>query len=85
MSVKIRLARHGSNKNPIYFVVASDVTSKRDGDFLEKLGQYFPKAEKPADKLKVSVDRVQAWLAKGAQMTLTVKQLLQKQGTLGSN
>lgn len=76
MSVKIRLSRHGAKKTPIYFVVATDSNSCRDGDFLEKLGQYQPKAAKPADKLKVNREAVAAWIAKGAQPTRTVGQLL---------
>jgi small subunit ribosomal protein S16 len=76
MAVKIRLSRHGSKKSPIYFIVASDSNSKRDGDFIEKLGLYFPKAASRAEKTKVDMEAVKAWQAKGAQMTRTVGQLL---------
>lgn len=76
MAVKIRLSRHGAKKEPIYFVVATDSMSKRDGDFLEKFGLYLPKAAKPADKLKIDLDKLNAWKAKGATVTRTVGQLL---------
>lgn len=76
MAVKIRLSRHGAKKAPIYFVVAADTNSSRDGDFLEKLGLYFPKAAKKSDKLKVDSEKVSAWVAKGATVTRTVGQLL---------
>ena len=76
MAVKIRLSRQGAKKTPVYFVVATDSMSCRDGDFLEKLGQYQPKAAKAADKLKIDRDADAAWLAKGAQPTRTVGQLL---------
>jgi small subunit ribosomal protein S16 len=76
MAVKIRLSRHGSKKSPIYFIIATDSNSCRDGDFLEKLGQYQPKAAKPSDKLTVNREAIQAWIAKGAQPTRTVGQLL---------
>ncbi len=76
MAVKIRLSRHGTNKAPTFFVVAADSMSCRDGQFLEKLGQYTPKAAKPSDKLKVNREALQVWLSKGAQMTRTVGQLL---------
>lgn len=76
MAVKIRLSRHGSKKAPTYFIVAADSGSCRDGAFLEKLGQYQPKAAKPSDKLKVDREALQVWVAKGAQMTRTVGQLL---------
>ncbi len=76
MSVKIRLSRQGAKKRPQYLVVAVDSSSKRDGAVLEKLGHYFPKAVAAADKIKVNADAVKAWLAKGAQPTKTVGQLL---------
>ena len=76
MSVKIRLSRHGTKKEPIYFVVVADSASSRDGKFLQKLGQYQPKAVKPSDKLKVNMEALKAWQAKGALPTRTVGQLL---------
>ena len=76
MSVKIRLSRHGAKKQPVYFVVAQDSSQARDGRFLEKLGQYLPKAKNAKDKLKVDLEALNAWKAKGAQVTQTVGQLL---------
>ena len=79
MAVKIRLSRQGAKKSPIYFIVATDSASCRDGDFLQKLGQYQPKAAKPADKLKIDREAYSAWIAKGAQPTRTVGQLVKIQ------
>jgi small subunit ribosomal protein S16 len=76
MAVKLRLARQGAKKNPQYLIIAANSTAKRDGAFLEKLGHYFPKAAKPADKVKVNLEAVKAWLAKGAEPTKTVSELL---------
>jgi small subunit ribosomal protein S16 len=76
MAVKIRLSRGGAKKTPIYFIVATDTQSCRDGDFIQKLGRYQPKAANPADKLKIDREAVAAWIAKGAQTTRTVGQLL---------
>lgn len=76
MSVKLRLSRHGTKKLPVYFIVASDSNSKRDGDFIEKLGHYFPRAVKKEDKVKVNLEAVKLWQSKGAQPTRTVGQLL---------
>jgi small subunit ribosomal protein S16 len=76
MGVMIRLARQGAKKNPQYLVVAVDSAKKRDGAYLEKLGHYYPKAKTDAEKLKVNPALVQAWQAKGAQVTKTVGQLL---------
>jgi small subunit ribosomal protein S16 len=42
MSVKIRLARRGRKKMPIYDIVVADSRSPRDGKFIEKIGLYNP-------------------------------------------
>ena len=75
MAVTIRLSRQGAKKNPQYLVVAVDSAKKRDGEYIAKLGHYYPKAKNDADKLKVDVDQFKAWQAKGAQVTKTVGQL----------
>ncbi len=76
MSVSIRLSRQGAKKNPNYLIVATSSRGKRDGACLENLGQYFPKAKTAKEKLKVNLEAVNAWLAKGAKPTQTVGQLL---------
>lgn len=76
MSVMIRLSRQGAKKEPQYQVVVMDSGKKRDGEYLDRLGHYFPKAARPADKLKVDLEKVKSWQAKGAQVTKTVGQLL---------
>ena len=72
--VKIRLARGGRTHRPVYTIVATDSRSARDGQFLEKLGQYDPKASKTL--AFVNVEGIQAWIKKGAQVSDTVKSLL---------
>jgi small subunit ribosomal protein S16 len=76
MGVKIRLSRQGAKKNPQYMVVATNSNTKRDGEYLEKLGYYFPKAKAQVEKLKVNREALQAWIAKGAQLTDTVAELV---------
>lgn len=76
MSVQIRLSRQGAKKQPNYLVVVVDSAKKRDGAYLAKLGQYFPKAAKASDKLKINVEALNAWTAQGARMTQTVGQLV---------
>jgi small subunit ribosomal protein S16 len=72
--VKIRMARGGRKNRPVYTIVAANSRSPRDSQFLEKLGQYDPKA---TDVLKtVNVEGIKAWLAKGAQLSDTVRTLL---------
>ena len=74
MAVAIRLRREGSNKRPRYRVVVADSRAPRDGRFIEIIGHYNPVTDPP----QVSIDRekVQAWIAKGAQASNTVKKLI---------
>jgi len=76
--VKIRLARHGTKKRPFYRIVVADQRKPRDGRFIEILGTYDPTGETPA--VNVKEDRVKEWLAKGAQASETVRNLLRDRG-----
>jgi len=76
MAVTIRLSRQGAKKNPQYLVIAVDSMKKRDGAYLENLGHYYPKAKEAKDKIKVNLEKVKAWQARGAQVSQTVGQLL---------
>jgi small subunit ribosomal protein S16 len=78
MAVTIRLSRQGAKKQPTYLVVAVDSEKKRDGAYLSKLGQYFPKAVKNEEKLKIDLELLKAWQAKGAILSQTVGQLVKK-------
>ncbi|MCU0554543.1 MAG: 30S ribosomal protein S16 [Syntrophales bacterium] len=78
MAVKMRLTRMGTRKKPYYRIVVADSVSPRDGKFIEIVGNYDPK-KNPAE-ITVKEDRVREWLAKGAEPTLTVSQLLGKKG-----
>ena len=74
--VRIRLLRAGAKKRPFYRVIAIDQRRKRDGRALEFLGTYNPIAE-PAE-IKLKTDRIEAWTAKGAQLTDAVKALIRR-------
>lgn len=76
--VKIRLARHGRHKRPLYRIVVADSQSPRDGRFIEVLGTYDPLPEPPA--VRVDAAKAKGWLERGAQMTTTVRQLLKRAG-----
>lgn len=76
MAVTIRLSRQGAKKEPQYLIIAVDSAKKRDGAYLAKLGHYYPKAKDPKDKIKVNLESVNKWRAKGAQVSETVGQLL---------
>jgi small subunit ribosomal protein S16 len=74
--VKIRMARFGRTNAPVYSIVATNSRNPRDGQFIEKLGQYNPKS---ANLLKdVNVEGIKTWIGKGAQLSDTVKTLLKK-------
>lgn len=74
MSVKIRLARHGAKKAPFYRVVVADERARRDGRFIEIIGRYNPRTEPMT--LELDVEKVDAWLAKGAQPTEAAAKLI---------
>jgi len=74
MSVRVRLTRVGSKKNPIWRVVVSDQRSPRDGRFIETIGHYNPQTE--PSTIVIDEERFQHWVSRGAQPTNTVKQLV---------
>ena len=75
MAVKIRLSRIGKKKLPYYRVVVSDIHNKRDGRQIEIIGTYTTITNPPIVKIKK--DRVDYWLSHGAQLSDTVRHLLQ--------
>ena len=74
MSVRVRLTRVGSKKNPIWRVVVADQRSPRDGRFIETIGHYNPQTD--PSTILIDEERFQHWVARGAQPTGTVKQLV---------
>ncbi len=76
MAVMIRLARQGAKKKPNFLIVVVDKAGRRDGECLEKLGQYFPKAKATKEKIKIDLDALKKWQDRGAIMTQTVGQLV---------
>jgi small subunit ribosomal protein S16 len=83
MAMKIRLARGGSKKRPSYRIVAADSRMPRDGRFIEKLGTYNPLLPKDSeDRVKMNVERVQHWLAQGAQPTDRISRMLEAAGVI---
>lgn len=83
MSLKIRLTRAGAKKRPYYRIVIADSRSPRDGRFIEKVGSYDPmkKKDDPA-RVTLETEKVQAWLAKGAQPTDRVLRFLDAAGLM---
>ena len=81
--LKIRLARGGTKKRPYYSVVVADSHSPRDGRFIEKVGTYNPLLKKDdPNRVVLKVERIQEWMAKGAQPTDRVARELGKVGVI---
>lgn len=78
MAIKLRLTRMGNKKRAFYRVVAMNSRNRRDGRPLEFLGYYNPHTN-PAD-VKIDIEKVEKWLAVGAQPTDTVCSLIKTYG-----
>ncbi len=75
MAVKIRLARHGAKKKPFYRVVVADARARRDGAYIEQVGRYNPNTD--PSTIVLDLEKVDKWIANGAQPTDTVKRLIE--------
>jgi small subunit ribosomal protein S16 len=72
----IRLARFGAKKKPFYRVVVIEKERARNSRSLEVVGHYNPVAN-PA-QVDLKHDRLEHWTKQGAQMSDTVKRLVEK-------
>ena len=70
--LKIRLKRLGAKKAPSFRVIVINSTTKREGKPIEELGYYNPKTK----IMQLNKESAEAWIAKGAQPTDTVKYLI---------
>lgn len=79
MPVRIRLARHGTRHHPYYYINVANSWAKRDGKYIEKLGEYNPNPDSQGIK-RIILDfvRTKYWVSVGAQPTDTVARLLGK-------
>jgi small subunit ribosomal protein S16 len=64
----------GSRKNPVWRVVVADQRSPRDGRVIETIGRYNAQVE--PSEIVLDQERLQHWLARGAQPTNTVQKLI---------
>jgi small subunit ribosomal protein S16 len=71
----IRLARFGAKKKPFYRVVVIEKERARNGRALEVLGHFDPLG---AQAVTLKHDRIEHWTKSGAQMSDTVKRLVEK-------
>ncbi|MGK0441563.1 MAG: small subunit ribosomal protein S16 [Pseudohongiellaceae bacterium] len=74
--VTIRLARGGSKKRPFYHLTVTDSRTSRNGRYLERVGFFNPVARGQEESLRVELDRVDHWVAQGAQLSDRVATLI---------
>ena len=83
MATKIRLARGGSKKRPFYRIVIADERAPRDGNFIEKIGNFNPMVPKDhKERVDISKERAEHWLKVGAQPTDRVQRILADLGMM---
>lgn len=83
MTVRLRMAVHGTKRNRIFHLVAIDHRRRRDGKPIELLGMYdpYPNVDKVGEHsyktMKWSVDRIKYWLGVGAVPSKPVVRFLE--------
>src|ERR1700760_3047301 len=83
MSLVIRMARAGTQKRPFYHIVLADSRSPPAGRFIERLGYFNPLLPKEkTERLKLDLEKVQAWMKKGAQPSDRVMRFLDAAGIM---
>lgn len=80
MATKIRLQRHGRGKRPFFTIVVADSRARRDGKFIERIGDYNPLTS-PA-VINLNIEKAVEWLQKGAEATNTVNAIFKYKGVL---
>ena len=78
MALKIRLQRRGNRNRPVYKIVVAESTSRRDGRFVEAIGNYDPNARGNAPELSLLLDGADNWVSVGAEPSDTVKSLIKR-------
>jgi small subunit ribosomal protein S16 len=74
MAATIRLMRFGKRKHPSYRIVVIDKRKKRDGSYIEKIGQYNPL--NAALPFEIDKEKYSSWISKGAQVSEGLQRLL---------
>ena len=74
--VKIRLARYGRKKHPVYKMVVVDSKKPRESDYIEYIGTYDPILKTG----NINVEKAKTWLDKGAKPTERAAKILKAFG-----
>ena len=77
MSVSIRLSLVGKKGQPVYRIVVCEKRSKRNGQFIDRIGSYDPNINPP--KLILDQKKLKEWQEKGANVSTGLYKLLKKQ------
>jgi len=76
----IRLQRKGKKNEPTFRVILTDSKNgPKSGNFIEILGSYDPRDK---NITKINKEKVLEWIAKGAQVSDTVHNILINQGII---
>ena len=84
MALRIRLKRVGAKRQPCYKVVVMDVRQPRDGRAIEELGGYRPLL-RGEEHFNCARDRVAYWIDRGAQLSDTLRTLLNRHSNVKTN
>ena len=74
--VVIRLARFGAKHHPRYRVTVADQRRAATGKYIEIVGNYNPSPGGEEKAVDLKMDRINHWVALGAQPTQRVKSLI---------
>jgi len=78
--LKIRLKRIGRKHDPSFRVVVTEVTAPPKGKYKEAVGFY----NSALKQLKLNTERIKYWLSVGAQPTVSVHNILVKEGVISA-
>ncbi len=73
--LKIKLFQKGKRGQRTYRIVVAEAKSKRDGKFVDSLGFWNPHT----NEMKIDQKKIVEWQKKGAQLTLGVRKLIEKE------
>lgn len=74
--IKIKLMRTGAKNRPSFRIIVAPERSKLNGRPLAQIGFYDPKTKPPT--VKIERKKLEFWLARGAQLTPSVRKLSQQ-------
>ena len=78
MAVRIRLKRFGAKRRPFYRIVVMDSRAPREGRAIEEIGHYNAVVH-DEKQIYIARERLEYWLARGAQMSRTVSDLARRE------